>query len=135
MLVIGITGSRHGLSEAQKRWFDNFVWASGEVHHGDCVGVDCEAATIIKRKGSWTIVSHPGDTPKWKADCSVNDIVLPEKKNLVRDRDIVDEVDFMLAFPGTMYEVKRSGTWYTIRYAKSKGKAMLIIYPDGSVVD
>jgi len=50
---------------------------------------------------------------------------------LVRNRDIVDATDMLIAAPATRKEVLRSGTWATIRYAKKMKKWIYIIYPSG----
>jgi len=46
----------------------------------------------------------------------------------------VDETEWLWAIPGEFKEVLRSGTWSTIRYARKKGKKVLIIWPDGSSI-
>mmetsp|Transcript_30358 Transcript_30358/g.39138 ORF Transcript_30358/g.39138 Transcript_30358/m.39138 type:complete len:93 (+) Transcript_30358:152-430(+) len=38
----------------------------------------------------------------------------------------------LIAFPPTSIEIQRSGTWATIRYARKKNKAVMIINPDGT---
>ena len=37
----------------------------------------------------------------------------------------------LIAFPSTQFEIQRSGTWQTIRYARKLKKKILIIYPNG----
>lgn len=60
------------------------------------------------------------------------DVIKEEKEYIQRNHDIVDDSDMLIAFPSTMNEILRSGTWATIRYAKKRGKMVLIIFPDGS---
>jgi hypothetical protein len=38
----------------------------------------------------------------------------------------------MIATPKGFTEEARGGTWFTIRYARSKNKPLIIVYPDGS---
>jgi hypothetical protein len=52
---------------------------------------------------------------------------------LVRNKTMIDAASITLAFPGEMYEVLRSGTWASIRYARSKGTTLYIIYPNGII--
>jgi hypothetical protein len=43
----------------------------------------------------------------------------PEKPYLVRDKDIVEEIDVLIAAP-LETKRKKGGTWYTIKQAKEK---------------
>jgi hypothetical protein len=135
MDIVGVTGSRHGLTTAQRDWWENEIYANNfsEFHHGDCVGVDCETAEMVAEVGGCWIVAHPGDNPKWRAHCIASNDVLEPRPNLIRDRDIVDVVEYMYAFPGTVRPVPRSGTWYTIQYARAQKRELIIVYPDGTV--
>ena len=55
----------------------------------------------------------------------------PAKDYLVRNHDIVDVCDVLVATPGQKEEQIRSGTWATIRYARKIRKQIIIVYPDG----
>lgn len=57
--------------------------------------------------------------------------VLEPKPYLVRNKDIVNASEGMLAAPRGPEEL-RSGTWSTIRYARKCRKKVLIMWPDGS---
>lgn len=81
-----------------------------------------------------TIISHPCTITKARAFTPADEIHLPAAP-LDRNRLIVDSVDLMVAFPGKMKEQKRSGTWYTIRYARKQGVPLMIFWPDGSVTE
>lgn len=118
--ILGFTGSRNGLTPAQK----DFILAvinelnPDEVHHGDCVGADALFHQIVRSiDPKIRIVIHPGNIPKLRAHCK-GDEVLPAKDPLERNRDIVDGCDILLGCPEAKIEVQRSGTWSTIRYAK-----------------
>ena len=68
------------------------------------------------------------------------DIILKPKKYLDRNKSIVDKTDILIAFPSTNEEVIRSGTWSTIRYAKNKGKKILLLrvsdkIKEGEIID
>jgi len=55
------------------------------------------------------------------------------KPPLVRNRDIVDECDLLVACPGSDHEELRSGTWACIRYARKVKRKTIIIWPDGTL--
>src|SRR5262245_41796084 len=50
---------------------------------------------------------------------------------LVRNRDIVEETDLLIAAPANAVEHLQSGTWCTVRYARRSGRHS-IIRPDGT---
>ncbi len=66
--------------------------------------------------------------------CEVNARILGKKPYLARNRDIVNAADVLIAGPGGMEEIMRSGTWATVRYARKKQKPVIIVYPNGEVV-
>lgn len=137
-MKIGFTGTRRGLAELQAHTLrrtlrDARMWNATDFHHGDCVGADFEATEIAAGLGYY-IVSHPplkGGSRAW----GFAHLELPAKDYLDRDRDIVDATDVLVACPRTAHEERRSGTWYTIRYARQLGRAVMIIRPDGAVDD
>jgi len=53
---------------------------------------------------------------------------------LVRNQDIVNECDVLVATPKENNEVLRSGTWATIRRATKAKKPVLIVNPDGMTI-
>ena len=127
MVKIGVTGSRNGMSDEQMKKYIDILSEIGEVvelHHGDCVGVDVQAAFIADEFGMRT-VAHPPINESLRA-FHKSDTILPAKDYLDRNRDIVDAVDILVAFPNGPPK-HRSGTWYTIRYAKKVGKETIIM--------
>jgi hypothetical protein len=148
-MKLGFTGSREGMTGAQKEWVRKFVAENtnsiDEVHHGDCVGADDEFDDIVREfaMAYCKVISHPSnvDTSRayvdWKP--SVNNkprlrtVVSEVRPPILRDCDIVESVDVVIATPKTRERQKHSGTWFTYGYAKQKGKTAYLIYPDGSV--
>jgi hypothetical protein len=132
-MKLGMTGSRDGISLKQKNKLIEFLDNNTikEAHHGDCLGADkefhheCEKRTI-------KIIIHPPINNYQRAYCK-SETILQQKDYIERNHDIVDISDLLIAFPSTDYEVLRSGTWATIRYAKKQNKKMHIIYPNGSI--
>lgn len=136
MLKIGFTGTRHGMNNSQKTELKKIVSSKEflEFHHGMCVGSDEEAHQIIeqlKQKKNIKIVGHP---PKYKgyfSDCNCDLLKNPDEY-LRRNKDIVDSTDILIATPDTKEKVS-SGTWSTVRYARSQHKRVYIIHKSGRV--
>jgi hypothetical protein len=105
-----------------------------EVHHGDCVGADATCDELCEARGL-PRVAHPGTdaaghSPQ-RANCDAETVRAP-KPYLVRNRDIVDETEWLIACPEGQ-EVRRSGTWATVRYARKRGRAVVYVWPSGWV--
>lgn len=102
-----------------------------EFHHGDCVGAD-QVGVLQAKARDWITVSHPPDNPRHRA-FTANHVTRPEKPYLERNRDIVEETTRLIAVPAGDVEELRSGTWSTVRYARTVGRPIWIIWPDGRV--
>lgn len=100
-----------------------------EFHHGDCIGADAQAHQIATALRVWRVVHPPEDANK-RALC-FGDRYMPAKPYLVRNREIVDVSDLLIAAIKEDAEELRSGTWSTIRYARKTRKPVLIISPSG----
>jgi hypothetical protein len=103
-----------------------------EFHHGDCVGVDTEAANMAFDLGYYTVSHSP------LKDDLIGDFISDEyRKSLTyfaRNRNIVDECDFLLVVPYQMEHQKHGGTWYTHDYAVKKTKPFKILWPEDWLV-
>lgn len=130
--VVGFTGSRYGMSLYQ---LHKVIWhlerlqkeRFAEFHHGDCIGSDRQAQHIARELG-YRIVSHPPVNRKNRA-FTKPDVEMPERPYLIRNHNIVDRSDVVIATPSTFHEVPSSGTWSTIRYAREQSKTLLVFYP------
>lgn len=61
---------------------------------------------------------------------------IPQGYEIKRNHKIVDVVETMIATPSSTREIMRgSGTWATIRYAKEKGRRLIICWPDGTTTE
>lgn len=134
---IGVTGSRHGLTLAQMtvvtRELQLLSWMSvTDLHHGDCTGVDVQVAAIAAGLGYRTIAHPP--TNETHRGCHPSDEVRSAFDYLTRDRHIVDETELLIGCPDGP-ERPKSGTWYTIGYARKIGRRTLVVDPAGDVVD
>ena len=136
-MKVGFTGTQKGMTKAQWAKLDELmqtVTASVtrspvEFHHGDCVGADAEAAILAKNWGM-KIVSHPPKNTSKRAFLFFYE-TKPEEEYLVRNKNIVNNCDFLIAMPKESRERVRSGTWSTVRYARKTGKKVTVILPNG----
>ncbi len=131
-MKIGFTGTQDGMSEKQRIKLIATVELlnAKECHHGDCIGSDEQFHKICYDRNI-KIVMHPPINSKYRAFCLGN-IILKEKDYLVRNKDIVNDTDILIATPKGK-EILRSGTWSTIRYAKNKNRRVIIIDIDGDL--
>lgn len=132
-MVMGFTGTRFALTSQQNDMLLLIVEAlqPPEVHHGDCVGADAAFHCFVTaRVPESLIIIHPPIIPKYRAYCRPTFYgLIPEKNDIERNHDIVNACDILFATPRTTYEQLRSGTWATVRYARSIGKPTVVILP------
>lgn len=134
---LGFTGSSKPIPETQDAalaWEMAGLLGYTEGHHGDCLNADerfdhwCEVLGIERHV-------HPGHNASnespMRAWCKA-EVVLPSRPYLHRNRDIVDNADLLIACPSGA-EVRRSGVWSTVRYARSRELPVTIIWPTGEV--
>ena len=128
-MKVGFTGTQIGMSQHQKEQFVLKLYELNpkEFHHGDCIGADAEAHDIVREFFPDTkIVGHLPQSNNKRAfkKCDEYRDPLPY---LVRDRNIVDETDFLIGTPKHDEEILRSGTWTTIRYSRKIDKPRRIL--------
>jgi predicted Rossmann fold nucleotide-binding protein DprA/Smf involved in DNA uptake len=132
---VGITGTRHGMTDAQRSTLIDLLSEGGIwLHHGCCVGVDEQAHWIAFELGVGSIGHPPAD--RRLAMPLVEDGLqfiglCPPKPYHDRNRDIVDACSLLIAVPEHDREQPKGGTWYTVRYARQVGREHIIIWPDG----
>jgi len=129
-MKIGITGTREGMTDWQAKEVRKVLaeLKGTEFHHGDCNGVDVQAAAIAKELG-YKIICHPPKTYETRGYFG-GDEVREELGYLHRDRNIVDECDVLLVVPLQMEWQPKGGTWYTHDYAKKQDKPLSVIWPE-----
>lgn len=145
---VGFSGTRHGMTSPQKVAFVELIRRLKplQFHHGSCQGADVEAARLVDdvyfdliadqavNTTQLRIVCHPGpDGDPHQQDSGVDDKVLPGKTHFARNREIVDSTDILVACPFDMMEQPRGGTWYTVGFARKRGKPVYIVWPDGTI--
>jgi hypothetical protein len=135
-MKIGFTGTRRGMTEAQKESVIILLNQAGctELHHGDCVGADEDAHNLALAVGI-PIVIHPPNDAKLRAYCpgTLTVTTLATKPYKDRNHDIVNQTDALIGAPYQNENVTRSGTWATIRYAQKHAKPVWLVLPDGAL--
>lgn len=83
------------------------------------------------------VIAHPSNlTEKTSVEARLSsNEVRPAKPPLIRNHDIVNNVELMIACPFETTEQLRSGTWATIRYTRKQKKHLIIIWPDGTYLE
>ena len=139
-LVIGFTGTRSGMTPiaSAKLAVLLTLLEPSEAHHGDCVGADAAFhAEVTDWLPECRMVIHPGSvrgSGMFRAFCtSKNQITHAVKPALTRNKDIVNAIDVLIAAPTGHQEMLRSGTWATIRYARSVKRPIIMLYSDGRI--
>ena len=143
MIKVGFTGTREGMTPKQCMKMHEMLGVLSnkgeellEFHHGDCLGADKDAhVEAILSEVVYKIVLHPPSNDRLRALCNVNIatplrvLVTVEKPRpyLLRNQDIVDSSDVLIAAPKEKEEVLRSGTWATIRRAREKPGMQIVM--------
>lgn len=137
-MKIGFTGSRKGMTHAQRDRIAHFANTFGDftLLHGGCIGADAEVHEWLRRCFRGLEVEiYPSTLVKKQADfIGPNILVHEEAEPLKRNKAIVDACDMLIAAPASFHEIPRSGTWSTIRYATKMRKPTYVIAPDGSLM-
>jgi len=128
-MKVGVTGTRSGMTDHQTQLVWDFLTTPGitQLHHGDCRGVDVEVAALALSLGI-EIVCHPPVKDELRGWFE-SDQTREPLNYFARNRNIVDETDFLLVVPFQMSPQKHGGTWYTYSYARKKNKPHLVVYP------
>jgi hypothetical protein len=118
-MKIAIVGSRKRSSAADRAGVEALVDSlkiSDKIVSGGCRGVDSWAIYRAIKRGMSTLIF----LPKINNSMKYSDMVLGYYE---RNRKVVDNADIVYAFPVDEVE---GGTGYTIKYARSKGKKVII---------
>jgi len=136
MIEIGYTGTRRGMTIEQIAALCKIMLSYHKMsgafrwHHGMCVGGDTESHKLAKIF-DFNVRGHPPNDSRYVTVFTDLDSMADPKNYLVRNHDIVDESSILIATPKEHKEILRSGTWATVRYAKSHGLKVVIIDPLG----
>lgn len=138
--IVGFTGTQDGMRLAQKDTLVEYLatlkqdFGAWTTVHGGCVGAD-ELFHVIASSQGYRAIVRPSLIKAKQSRISMSaEVVYPPTQPLKRNNLIAKDCHIMLATPKQSYEVLRSGTWSTIRYARKFNKPLIIIRPDGSVL-
>lgn len=137
MITVGITATRCGLTGQQADTLSRILggcwgWDVSAIHHGDCLGGDADADAIAAALGIRR-VSHPPTNDVLRAHCAAEHVMIAEPY-LTRNRAIVLATFPLIALPAYAVEAQHGGTWSTVHYARNIGRALTLVFPDGSTV-
>lgn len=138
---ISVTGPRKGRNRTQARQGRVFLDTMQDrgfdlrIHHGDCVGVDAAWHTDALLRNMKVEVYPPIDERYRAFSYGAEGLVTihDPKPYLERNIDLVDASQILVGTSATAYETKRSGTWWTIRYARHVDIPRFIIWPSGHI--
>jgi hypothetical protein len=137
MCCIGFTGTKRGMTTKQWARVDSILRQfvqRGRVtaHLGDHIGADCDFAGLCRTMGRDKImlVSHPPKDSHSRAFYQ-SDVERPAAGFAERTRDLVGESDLLIACPKEAQGEGRGGTWGVVRYARRRGKRVIVVRPDG----
>ena len=138
---IGFTGTRYGMTDKQLSKVKSMVKLFNSfndlvIHHGDCIGADSELHSIAKFLDIKVII-HPPIIDSLRAFCQLShrDEILDPLDYMNRNYAIINSSSTIIAAPSQYTEQTRSGTWATIRGALNAKKRVIVVRPDGVVVD
>ena len=138
-MIIGFTGTQAGMEQAQRLAFQSVMLTLAvnggvtEFHHGDCMGADAEAHSIVRGNLPHVEIHvHPPDKDSKRRFCE-GDVMHEPAPYLDRNQHIVDAAEIVVATPKENDEQVRSGTWATVRRTRKAGKGLVIVYPDGTL--
>jgi hypothetical protein len=131
---LGFTGTRKGMSSAQESSTRVLVskLAPNAIHHGDAIGADAQMH-VLAMEARVAIIIHPPLKAADRAFCESGELREPDSYAR-RNAHIVDESDMLVATPaGPEANARGAGTWRTVRLAMRQGKAVYVVWPDGSI--
>jgi predicted Rossmann fold nucleotide-binding protein DprA/Smf involved in DNA uptake len=140
-IPMGFTGTRAGVTVSQRVVLGAILEEArpSVVYHGGAYGADEDFHNIIRTHErlairSTKIIVYPHNLPYDIAMGLIEPFEYQEKSPpLQRNRKIVSLCDVLVACPKTYTEEQRSGTWATIRYAKTIKRWTIFIWPGGDL--
>lgn len=113
---VGFTGTREGMSDAQQlqlRVLLRLLGCDLVLHHGGAEGADMQADILATAAGCGVRKHLP--------------VAHTARALLDRNKDIVDTAELLIAAPRNDKKEQRSGTWMTVRYARTAGNPVIML--------
>jgi hypothetical protein len=133
-VTFGFTGTSKspGMAPRQLKAVRQLLYHVTILHLGDAVNADAQAHLEAVHLGIKTI-GHPPTDPSRRAFCTYDEEREPQAY-LVRNHGIVHEaLDGLIAAPsGFVEQMRGSGTWATVRYARKLKRRVWVVLPDGT---
>ena len=143
-MTVGFTGTRQDWTPAQAATMSSLMCRlirndGPLLRHGGCAGSDTRVHKMWQMLGG-RVWLHPGcdsqgrdtTTPRSRVGIDGQEPLLPY---LERNHVIVAWSRVLVATPAEDVEAVRSGTWATVRAARSRGVHVLLCLPSGELVD
>lgn len=134
--TIGFTGTRELGTVSQRNTLyvilNELYGTHNILRQGCCIGFDYRAAKIAKEMGYY-VIGHPPIKQSLMHPYiyKLCDHMEEPEEYLARDLRIVQRSSLLIAVPATNFEILRSGTWATIRYARDHKIPIIKVLPDG----
>lgn len=134
-MIYTFTGSRYGMSDAQKDRLRKILREHREIitefRHGGCVGADDDACAIAGGEFGLPVWRYPSNILSMQAVMrSWEQYAQAPRPPLTRNRDMVREADRVIGAPSAAsLNQQRGGTWYTIRYARRMLVPCVVLQP------
>jgi len=141
-IVLAFTGTRRGLTDAQRSALRVVLagYPGATLHNGCAEGADEECLELVYSGilGRCSVVLHPAHllrfiwAQSWQVGFNGHADLRGVAGPLERNRRMVDAASVVIACPHGPEE-RRSGTWSTVRYARKRGRDVVIVWPDGRI--
>lgn len=134
--TLGFTGTRAGMTPIQKDALRTWLAGCKMLVHGACIGADAQADEIAESMGIPRAL-YPSDIASMQMVLrNPQDYawVYEPSPPLLRNKWMVRSCEVLFAAPRGP-ETTRSGTWATVRFARTlRHIGIVVAYPDGRVV-
>jgi hypothetical protein len=138
MIVYTFTGTRQGMTPRQHqtgfRLLD--VLKPDLMNNGCCVGSDRDWHSMCRDTATIQTEYHPCNhlQMEWaKVVRQSNEFIHPVLGPIKRNHKMADSARGLIAMVSSYAQIRRSGTWATVRYALNKNMPVWIVYPDGTM--
>lgn len=140
-MTVGFTGTSRVVPLAQREALAQLLLELAPKHidcaHGGCVGADDVFDELVVKHTHWHRWIYPSDignmrSNAWMQRESWRATPWEPRAPLVRNHLVVERATMLVACPRGP-EMRRSGTWSTVRLARKRGLPVTIVWPDGFV--
>lgn len=139
---MAVTATRLGLTADQIITFTDLLFKLEPkgFYHGAAIGGDYQLFQMVQILHNshldCFIRAYPSNIADQRVKRAVEDSdeAHPPNAPLARNRAMVNDGDYLVAFPATPLVEYRGGTWSTIHYAFDRKKPVLIVLPNGEII-